>query len=251
MSSNLVRNLTYVAVAACFLALMSLIYRSAKENKDRKAALDGTEITPSTGDNSASSRIYEDEGADGGESAALDSMSLTADEEVIGSETTGGKMMTPTSRESTIEQDLKVTGSSTDAIIEDDAAPTTGGSKSVGARKKTAPTAAVKPKTAATVDTKPTAAFVGPIEPKKSSLVAKGGSSFSVIAGAFSTQAAADVQKKTLATKGFKNAKVVPNGTTFRVSAGTFGSRKEADSAVAKLKAGKISAFVAPLVAAK
>ncbi len=250
MSSNLVRNLTYVAVAACFLALMSLIYRSAKTNKEKKLALEGTESTIGSGaDDSANSRIYEDEGADGGESALIDT-TLSAADDVIASETTGGKM-TPTPRGTTsIDQDLNVTQPSS-TIIEDDATPSTGSTRSVAPRKSS-----IKPKPSVAHVTPPKATtqpLVGPPAPPKTppTLIAKGGSAFSVIAGAFSSEASANAQKKTLIAAGFKNAKLVPNGTTFRVSAGTFPSRKEADSAVAKLKASKISAFVAPLTAAK
>ena len=108
MSSNLVRNLTYVAVAACFLALMSLIYKSAKANRDQRTALEGTESTIGN-DALNNTRISEDEGADGGEAAGIDT-TLTADEEVLGSETTDGKMM-PTPRGTTsLEEDLKGDG---------------------------------------------------------------------------------------------------------------------------------------------
>lgn len=238
MSPNSIKNLTYLAVALCVVALVFLVYNSIKQKSEKQADIVGNvDMETAIGEDSLYNSIVTDDNSGSGST-----LGATADDEVTGPEVTEGDIVsgesTPqsyndkTSKFNKGVAEITVDDNSGEEPISPDRPSVDAPVKSSGSGTKSS---SVKPKPAPPKPAPGTP--VGNAKPAQAATLY-------VVAGSFMNKDGATTMVASLKKQGFAKAEVIKSGTKYWASAGKYNNRKEADALVKQLSNKKIAAFV-------
>ncbi len=233
MSPNSIKNLTYVAVALCVVALVFLIYNSIRQRSaDQPELIGNIDMETITGEDS----LYAD--SEDLSSYYGEAPGAVSDDEVTGPEVTEGDIVSGGNASSSSGDDNRGVAEitiedgdfdepiSADRPSVDAPSKTSGSSKS--ANMKTSKTAQPKPSPGTPAgNTKPALA-----------------PTLYVVTGSFINKEGAAKMVASLKKQGYPKSEVVKSGDKYWASAGKYNNRKEADALVKQLSANKITALV-------
>lgn len=231
MSPNSIKNLTYLAVALCVVALVFLVYNSIRQKTGT-----GTEVVSNLDMETALSEdsLYSSI-VDGDISSGTGAIGSTTDDEISGPEITEGDIVSGS------ESTLKSSGSKgvAEITVEDDSydAPISPERPRIESPEKSSGTTKSS-KIKTTTSPKP-----APGTPVISAKPAQAATLY-VVAGSFMNKDGAATMVSTLKKQGYNKAEVVKSGDKYWASAGKFNNRKEADALVKQLSNKKIPALV-------
>lgn len=234
MSPNSIKNLTYLAVALCVVALVFLVYNSIKQKTDNQADIVGNiDMETAIGEDSLYSDIIGDDNSSGD-----GLLGAASEDEVTGPEVTEGDLVSP---DAYADKSAKINKGVAEITVDEDTydepisaeRPTINApAKSSGSSSKSS---GIKPKSSTAKPAPGT-----PVGNAKPAVAA----TLYVVAGSFINKDGASAMVTTLKKQGFAKAEVVKSGDKYWASAGKFNNRKEADAMVKQLSNKKIDALV-------